>query len=65
MTVPELIKKLQSMLKDNQLLEKTTVEIEYEGPDGCDTCGYGSKVTRDLTINKIYDLDTKLIFSVV
>ena len=64
MTTTELIKKLQSMVKENPQLAKAIVQVEYRGSGGCDTCGYGSEAHDDVFDHKIYDLDTRLVISV-
>ncbi len=56
MTVAELIIKLQAMPQE------ALVEIEYDGGDGCDTCGHGGETQSDLA--KVIDLETRVVLSV-
>ena len=55
MTVKEAIEQLK---KYNQ---EAILRIEFDGPDGCDTCGYGGETTRDVV--KIIDLEASVVFS--
>jgi len=53
MKVKELIAKLLKLNKEAECL------VSYNGPGGCETCGYGSEVERDF---EIVDLETKIVF---
>ena len=56
-TVKEAIEKLQ------KLDPGAILQAEFNGPPLCDTCGFGSEVTEDIT--NIIDLENKVVFSVL
>ena len=65
MTLEAFIKELQQVIKSNPKAKDATVEIEYQGMGGCDTCGYGSETTKELEEGKISDLDTRVVISIL
>ena len=64
MTVPDLIEKLKKMVADNPKLNKAKVQVEYQGDGGCESCGYGGEELGEVSENKIYDFDNRLVISV-
>lgn len=65
MIVEEFINKLNAMIAENPSLKNAVVQVEHQGPGGCETCGYGGETTTDVEGSSIYDLETKLVISVV